>query len=124
MKLKEIIRQLEELSPISYAEDWDNVGLLLGDAEQEIQHIMIALDASNYVIEQAVEQKVDLLLTHHPMIFQARKQINTHSIAGKRIWELATHRIACYAMFDLLLGDNLAGRKEHIGAGKSGKGTV
>lgn len=114
MKLKEIIRQLEELSPISYAEDWDNVGLLLGDAEQEIQHIMIALDASNYVIEQAVEQKADLLLTHHPMIFQARKQINTHSIAGKRIWELATHRIACYAMhtnFDIKGGmAELAGK--------------
>lgn len=98
MKLKRIISCLEELSPVSYAEDWDNVGLLLGDEEQEIQHIMIALDATDDVVEQAIEQNVDLLLTHHPMIFQARKQINTHSMIGRRIWNLATHRISCYAM--------------------------
>lgn len=98
MKLKEIISYLETLSPVSYAEDWDNVGLLLGDDEQEIQHIMIALDATDDVVEQAIEQNADLLLTHHPMIFQARKQINTHSMIGRRIWKLATHRISCYAM--------------------------
>ena len=70
MKLKTIIRSLEELSPLHYAEDWDNVGLLLGDEEQEIMHIMVALDASDYVIEQAIKSDVDLLLTHHPMIFR------------------------------------------------------
>lgn len=98
MKLKKIISCLEALSPVAYAEDWDNVGLLLGDEEQEIQHIMVALDATDDVVEQAIEQNVDLLLTHHPMIFQARKQINTNSMIGRRIWKLATHQISCYAM--------------------------
>ncbi len=98
MKLKTIIRSLEELSPLHYAEDWDNVGLLLGDEEQEITHIMVALDASDYVIEQAIKSDVDLLLTHHPMIFRAVKQVNTGTLTGRKIWNLATHRIASYAM--------------------------
>lgn len=98
MKLRTIMNWLEELSPLQYAEEWDNVGLLLGDENQEIRHIMIALDASDYVIEQAVEQKVDLLLTHHPMIFRAMKQINNHSMIGRRIWKLATNQISYYAM--------------------------
>lgn len=98
MKLRTIMNWLEELSPLQYAEEWDNVGLLLGDENQEIRHIMIALDASDYVIEQAVEQKVDLLLTHHPMIFRAVKQINNQSMVGRRIWKLASHQISYYAM--------------------------
>lgn len=118
MKLRRIMNWFEELSPLRYAEDWDNVGLLLGDEEQEIHHIMIALDASDYVIEQAVVQKVDLLLTHHPMIFHGIKQMNNQSLTGRRIWKLASHQIACYAMhtnFDIKgsMGE-LAGKKIHL----------
>ena len=98
MKLKTVMNWLEELSPLQYAEEWDNVGLLLGDENQEIRHIMIGLDASDYVIKQAVEQDADLLLTHHPMIFHPLKQMNTQSMVGRRLWNLATHRISYYAM--------------------------
>lgn len=115
MKLKTIMNWLEQLSPLQYAEDWDNVGLLLGDEEQEIHHIVIALDASDYVVEQAIEKKADLLLTHHPMIFHALKQINNHTMVGRRIWKLANHQTAYYAMhtnFDIKGGmAELAGRK-------------
>lgn len=115
MKLYEIMNRLEELSPVTYAEDWDNVGLLVGDENAEIRHIMIALDASDYVIEQAVAQKADLLLTHHPMIFKPLKQINNRSMIGRRILKLASHGIAYYAMhtnFDIKGGmaDLAAGR--------------
>lgn len=98
MKLRTIMDWLEQLSPLQYAEEWDNVGLLLGDEEQEIRHIMIALDASDAVVRQAVEQKADLLLTHHPMIFRPLKQINNRSMIGRRIWKLATNQICYYAM--------------------------
>lgn len=98
MKLSEIMNYLEALSPTTYAEEWDNVGLLVGDEDKDVRHIMIALDASDYVIEQAVEQKVDLLLTHHPMIFKPLKKINNRSMIGRRILALASHEIAYYAM--------------------------
>lgn len=98
MRLKDIITQLDVLSPKKYAEEWDNVGLLVGDDEQEIRRIMIALDATDYVVEQAVRQKADLLLTHHPMIFRPLKQINNHSMTGRRVLKLASNKIAYYAM--------------------------
>lgn len=118
MKLRTIMNWFEELSPLHYAEEWDNVGLLFGDEEQEIHHIMVSLDASDYVVEQAVAQKVDLLLTHHPMIFYGIKQMNNQSLVGRRIWKLATHQIACYAMhtnFDIKGGmGELAGNRIHL----------
>lgn len=98
MRLKKILEWLEELSPVTYAEEWDNVGLLVGDDEQEIKRIVIALDASDSVIKQAVELQADLVLTHHPMIFKPVKQINNHSMIGRRILALAANRIAYYAM--------------------------
>lgn len=98
MRLKKILEWLEELSPVTYAEEWDNVGLLVGDDEQEIKRIVIALDASDSVIKQAVELQADLVLTHHPMIFKPVKQINNHSMIGRRILALASNRIAYYAM--------------------------
>lgn len=98
MKVKEVIKELETLSPVGYAEDWDNVGLLLGDDEREVHHIMIALDATDEVVEQAVKQQVDMLITHHPMIFQPLKKINNHSMVGRRLWKLAGNRISYYAM--------------------------
>ncbi len=98
MRLNKILNWLEELSPVSYAEEWDNVGLLVGDETQEISHILIALDASDYVIEQAVKLQADLVLTHHPMIFRPIKQINNRSMIGRRILALASNQIAYYAM--------------------------
>lgn len=98
MKVKDVIRYLEELSPVRYAEDWDNVGLLLGDDEQAVTHIMVALDATDYVVEQAAAQNVDMLVTHHPMVFQPIKQINNHSMVGRRLLQLAGNHIAYYAM--------------------------
>ena len=98
MRLKSIMNCLERLSPLHYAEEWDNVGLLVGDENQEIQRIMVALDASDYVIDKAVEVQADLLLTHHPMIFRPLKQVNTQSMVGRRVLKLAGNRIAYYAM--------------------------
>ena len=69
MRLKEIMQMLEELCPPSFAMSWDNVGLLVGRADKEVQTIALALDATSEVIESAVMQKADLILTHHPLLF-------------------------------------------------------
>ena len=83
MKCSDIMLYLEQLSPKKYALDWDNVGLLVGSKEQDVKKIMLALDASMEVIEQAVTEKVDLLITHHPMIFGCIKTVNTETLVGK-----------------------------------------
>lgn len=98
MQCEQIMAWLEELSPKQYACDWDNVGLLVGRKGKEIKKIMIALDASKDVIRQAIEQQVDLLITHHPMIFSAIKQVTEQQFTQEKVLELAENGIAYYAM--------------------------
>ena len=59
MKAAQIIDKLEQLAPVAYAESWDNVGLLVGSREREVKKIMVALDATDAVIEQAIAKKLD-----------------------------------------------------------------
>ena len=70
MTCREIIDILQKQSPEHYACTWDNVGLLVGNYEKEVQTIYIALDATEETIAEAVEEGADMLLTHHPMIFK------------------------------------------------------
>ncbi len=114
MKCSEIISILEEQSPEKFACDWDNVGLLVGDFEQEVQKIYIALDATEETIAEAVKEKADLLLTHHPMIFRGLKKVNSHDFTGKRMIKLIENHISCYAMhtnFDVKGMAELAAQK-------------
>ena len=90
---------------MKYAQDWDNVGLLAGRRDKEVSRIMVALDATDRVVEQAVFQKADLLLTHHPLIFSPRRSVTTDDIIGRRLVRLLQSDIACYAMhtnFDVM----------------------
>lgn len=98
MTCREIIALLQEQSPEEFACDWDNVGLLVGDFEQEINRIYIALDATDETIAEAVTENADLLLTHHPMIFRGLKKVNTQDFTGRRVVKLIQHNISCYAM--------------------------
>lgn len=98
MKNQEIITLLEQLSPRENACSWDNVGLLVGHREQEIKRVLIALDATIEVVETAVKEKVDLVITHHPMIFSPVKNINDDTPCGRKILQLVEHHIAYYAM--------------------------
>ena len=67
MICRELMGKLEELAPLPLACEWDNPGLLLGRGDKEIGKIMIALDATDKVVEEAVSMGADLLLTHHPL---------------------------------------------------------
>lgn len=98
MKCRDIIELLQQLSPPEYACEWDNVGLLVGHEEQEIHSIMIALDPSVEVVEEAVKKNIDLLITHHPMIFCPIKQVTDSSPLGAKILALAENHIAYFAM--------------------------
>lgn len=105
MRLKEVIQMLEELCPSSFAMSWDNVGLLVGRTDQEVHTIALALDATSEVIEDAITQKADLIVTHHPLLFSGIKKVNDSDYVGKRILSLIRHDISCYAMhtnFDVL----------------------
>lgn len=105
MRCKDIMEKLNELSPVSYAASWDNVGLLVGDEEKEVNSVYIALDATDEVIDKAVRCGADLLLTHHPMLFKAIKRVDAKDVTGRRIIRLAREEISYYAMhtnFDIM----------------------
>lgn len=98
MKVRQITDKIEEKSPVSLAEGWDNVGLLVGTKEKEVKKIMLALDATDEVIEQAIKENVDLLITHHPMIFSGMKRVTDRDFIGRRIIRLIKNDISYYAM--------------------------
>lgn len=98
MTCQEIIDILQAQSPERYACEWDNVGLLVGSPQKEVQVIYVALDATEETIGEAVEAGADLLLTHHPLIFRGLKKINTEDFTGRRVIALIQHDISYYAM--------------------------
>ena len=105
MKCSEIIERLENLSPTSFAENWDNIGLLAGRRDKEVKCIYIALDATDEVIADAIRQGADMLITHHPLIFTKLNRIDTDHFIGRRLFKLIQNDISYYAMhtnFDVM----------------------
>ena len=68
----DIIKIMENIAPFNLAEEWDNVGLQVGQMDWSVRHIWISLDPVPKVVEAACSKDVDLLITHHPLIFQLR----------------------------------------------------
>lgn len=98
MRAEELIEKLEQLAPPQLALSWDNPGLICGRRDREITKVMIALDAAEEVVERAAAEGCELVLTHHPMIFHAVKQINDGTALGKKLLRLIQANICCYAM--------------------------
>lgn len=96
-QLKHIIEFLEEFAPLELAEEWDNVGLLIGDADADIQRVMTCLTITSDVVEEAVQTETDLIVAHHPMMFRAMKKLTTASVEGQMLLDLIRHRIAVYS---------------------------
>lgn len=96
-KVKDIIRIMEEFAPKTLKEDFDNVGLMVGDRNKEVKKILLALDCTLNVIQEAKEEKVDLIITHHPLIFRKPSNITTDTLIGKKIIELIKNDISLYS---------------------------
>lgn len=97
MKMRELERELMALADLKYAEDWDNSGLQCGRLDKDIHRVFIALDATNDVIDQAIEAKSDLILTHHPLIFNPVSKIDADDYLGKRLYRIIQNDIVLYA---------------------------
>jgi dinuclear metal center YbgI/SA1388 family protein len=93
-KIKQI---MDELAPPLLAQEWDNVGLQIGDSRQPVRRIWVALDPTMQVIKAACQKKVDLLITHHPLIFRPLKSIDFDTPAGSIIQMAAHHKLAVFS---------------------------
>ncbi|MGG5462633.1 Nif3-like dinuclear metal center hexameric protein [Clostridium sp. B9] len=97
MKLNDIINIIENIAPVNLKEGFDNVGLMVGDREKNITKILLALDCTNEVIEEAKEVGAELILTHHPLLFRKPSTITTDTLLGKKIIELIKNDINLYS---------------------------
>lgn len=107
MIAREIVNILEELCPVSKACTWDNPGMHIGHWDKEITTVLIAVDCDDDTVRYAIDNNVDMIIAHHPLLFGGIKQINDDSFMGKRVLTLIENGINCYCMhtnFDIAGG--------------------
>ena len=111
MKVKDIVTYFEKNVPFDLAASWDNVGLQCGDEEVEVERVVVALDPSEAAINFALEQKAQLLVTHHPLIFSPLKKIVSSEPIGSLLIKMIKHNLSLLA-----LHTNLDSIKEGVSA--------
>ena len=94
----EIEQALFELAPRECAQDWDNVGFLVGRRDREVQKVLTALDITEGVIDEAVRWGADLIVSHHPVIFHGQKSVTDRDVTGNRVLRLLEGGIAAICM--------------------------
>lgn len=97
MKISEIAKFLEEYAPVSLAEDFDNVGLLLGYGESEVTRILLTLDVDYNVAVEAKALGAELIVSHHPVIFNPLKKITDETQEGRCLLYLIKNGISVYS---------------------------
>ncbi len=107
MTVNDITKILEELSPLSYAEDFDNVGLLVGDSNQQVNGILVTLDTLENVVDEAISKGCNLIVSFHPILFKGLKKITGKNYVERVIIKAITNNIAIYSMHTALDNSNL-----------------
>jgi len=102
MKVNDVIHILEELAPLSYSEDFDNTGLLIGDANETVSGILVTLDTLEDVVDEAVEQNCNLIVSFHPILFKGLKKITGKTYVERVVLKAIKHRIAIFAIHTAL----------------------
>jgi len=82
MDVRELLSQIDEVIPFNLSETWDNTGLLLGDNDMPVSKICLTLDATPEIIDQAVESNCNIVITHHPLIFNPMRNVDTSTLTG------------------------------------------
>ena len=94
MTVNEILSYLNDKFPVSDALEFDNVGLLVGDGKAQVKKALISLDCTLEIVEKAVEIGAELIITHHPVIFNPLKNL----LSGSVVYALATNKISAISM--------------------------
>lgn len=97
LKVEDVIKVMETMAPPILAVDYDNVGLMVGDRNAEVNKILVALDVTFEIIEEAIEKGCNLIVTHHPLLFVKPKTITTDTLLGRKIIKLIENKISVYS---------------------------
>ena len=98
MKLNDLISYLESLAPLALQEEYDNAGLIIGERNKIIQKALISLDITDEVMQEAIDGKCDLIVSHHPLIFRGIKKLNGKNMVERTVIKAIQENIAVYAI--------------------------
>ncbi len=117
MKIKDIAETIEKIAPLKLAQDWDNVGFLVGDSNRNVKKILLTIDITKAVAAEAKRLKTDLIISYHPVIWDGLKNITTNG-PGSIVYELVRSDIAVFSIhtaLDAAVGGVNDGLAEIIG---------
>jgi len=97
MKIREVTQYIEELAPLNYAEDFDNVGLLVGNYDTEVSGVLVTLDTLEETVAEAIANHCNLIVSFHPIIFTGLKKLNGNSYVERVVLKAIKNDIAIYA---------------------------
>lgn len=95
--LKDIMSLMEEIAPARFKESYDNVGLMLGDKNAAIKSVLVTLDCTLEVIQEAIDKDCDLIVSHHPILFLKPSNINEDTLVGKKLRMLIKNDINVFS---------------------------
>lgn len=93
----DIVTVLKQWAPLSLKESWDNPGLLIGDPNEKVEKVLTTLDVMMDTVDYAIENGVQMIVSHHPVIFNGLKSIRTDTYSGKMYQKLLAHHIAVFS---------------------------
>ena len=111
MKLAEVIAALERLAPLRLQDEWDNSGLQVGFPEAETRRVLVCLDITEEIVQEAVERGCDLIVSHHPLLFKALRQVSDATYQQRCVVRALSAGISIYSAHTSL--DNAPGGVNH-----------
>ena len=102
MIVQDVITHLEALAPLAYAEEFDNVGLLVGEKTTKVTGVLVTLDTLETVVDEAIETQCNLIVSFHPIIFKGLKKITGNTYVERVLLKAIEHKIAIYAIHTAL----------------------
>jgi dinuclear metal center YbgI/SA1388 family protein len=98
IKIKDVTRYLEEWAPLGYQESYDNAGLLTGDSSSEVKGVLVTLDCTEEVVEEAIASDCNLIVAHHPILFKGIKKLTGGNYVERTLLKAIKHDVAIYAI--------------------------
>lgn len=97
MRIQEITKLIEEIAPLTYAEDFDNVGLLVGNPDEKVTGVLVTIDTLEAVVDEAIAKNCNLIISFHPIIFSGLKKLTGKNYVERVVIKAIQHKIAIYA---------------------------
>ncbi len=102
MLVQDVINHIQEIAPLKYAEDFDNVGLLIGNKKEEVTGVLVTLDTIETVVDEAIANNCNFILSFHPIIFKGLKSLTGKNYVERTVLKAIKHNIAIFAIHTAL----------------------